>query len=84
MAAGRPLVASRIGGIPELVEQDRTGLLVEPGNADELARAIQRLLDDPVRAAEMGARAKAVARERFSIGRAVAELSAIVLPLLRS
>jgi glycosyltransferase involved in cell wall biosynthesis len=83
MAAGRPLVASRIGGIPELVEHERTGLLVEPGHPDELAGAIQRLLDDPGLAADMGARAKAVAREQYSVERTVAELSGILLPLLR-
>ena len=46
MAAGRPVVASRVGVIPELVEHDVSGLLVDPGNAAELAAAIRGLLGD--------------------------------------
>src|SRR5262249_41248696 len=45
--AGVPVVASRIGGIPELVADGRNGLLFEPGNAADLARAIERLLVEP-------------------------------------
>jgi glycosyltransferase involved in cell wall biosynthesis len=47
MAAGKPVVASRIGGMPETVEDGVAGLIVEPGNADELAKAILRLIRDP-------------------------------------
>jgi glycosyltransferase involved in cell wall biosynthesis len=54
MAAGRPVVATRIGGIPETVEDGVTGLLVEPGNAAELAEALIRLALDPVQRARMG------------------------------
>jgi glycosyltransferase involved in cell wall biosynthesis len=46
MAAGRAVVASRVGGIPELVADGETGLLVEPGDADQLAAAVTRLLRD--------------------------------------
>lgn len=46
MAAGAPVIASRLSGIPELVEDGRTGLLVEPGDAEELAAAISRLASD--------------------------------------
>jgi GT2 family glycosyltransferase/glycosyltransferase involved in cell wall biosynthesis len=45
--AGIPVIASRIGGIPEVVSDGRNGLLFEPGNASDLARVIKRLLDDP-------------------------------------
>jgi glycosyltransferase involved in cell wall biosynthesis len=54
MAAGRPVVASRLGGLPETVLDGVTGLLVEPGNADELAAALERLLDDPGLRQQMG------------------------------
>jgi glycosyltransferase involved in cell wall biosynthesis len=47
MAAGVPVVASNLSGIPELVEDNGTGLLVPPGDARALSRAIQRLLLDP-------------------------------------
>jgi glycosyltransferase involved in cell wall biosynthesis len=54
MAAGVPVVASRIGGIPELVKDGETGFLVEPGNAAELADRLRELLGDTVRARAMG------------------------------
>ena len=46
MAAGVPVVAARAGGIPHVVEDGRTGILVEPGSADELAEGIRRLSRD--------------------------------------
>jgi glycosyltransferase involved in cell wall biosynthesis/tRNA A-37 threonylcarbamoyl transferase component Bud32 len=54
MAAGRPVVASRLSGIPELVEPGHQGLLVPSGDADALAEAIARLLADGEEAARMG------------------------------
>lgn len=46
MSAGTPVVASDIGGLRDVIDHNRSGLLVPPGNAAELARALQRLLDD--------------------------------------
>jgi glycosyltransferase involved in cell wall biosynthesis len=54
MAAGKPVVASRIGGIPETMEDGVTGLLVKPGDAGELASAVGRLAQDPVLREQMG------------------------------
>jgi colanic acid/amylovoran biosynthesis glycosyltransferase len=54
MSAGLPVVASRLSGIPELVEHDRTGLLVEPGDEEELAEALRRLHDDERLRRELG------------------------------
>ena len=54
LARGRPLVATRVGAIPELVRDGVTGLLVPPADPPALARAIQRLLDDPELAAVLG------------------------------
>jgi len=45
--AGVPVVASRIGGIPEVVEDGRSGLLFEPGNATDLARVLKRIIAEP-------------------------------------
>jgi glycosyltransferase involved in cell wall biosynthesis len=47
MSQGTPVVATRVGGVPELVEDGVTGLLVPPGRPDELARALRALLEDP-------------------------------------
>jgi glycosyltransferase involved in cell wall biosynthesis len=47
MAAGVPVVSTAAGGIPEMIDHERTGLLVPPGDAAALAAAIQRVLDDP-------------------------------------
>ena len=55
MSCARPVAASRIGGIPEVVEDGVTGQLVEPGNAEELADAVCRLLEDRETATTMGA-----------------------------
>lgn len=55
MAAGTPVVASRIGGLGEVVLDERTGLLIEPGDAGALARALDRLLTDPDLRSRLGA-----------------------------
>ena len=73
MAAGRPVVATDVGGVRDAVEPGVTGLLVPPGNADALAGAIRRLLEDPAGAAAMGARGRERVRERFSADRMVAD-----------
>jgi len=54
----RPVVAFRVGGLPEIVADGRTGLLVDEGNSAALAAAILRLLLNPGEAAEMGRRAR--------------------------
>jgi len=46
MAAGLPVIASNTGGIPDIIEHEKTGILIEPGNAKELADAIERLAND--------------------------------------
>jgi len=54
MAIGKPVVATMAGGLPEIVDHEKTGLLVPPGNPDGLAAAVLALLQDPARAAAMG------------------------------
>jgi len=54
MAAGLPVVASTVGAIPECVEEDVTGYLIDPGDCDALAERIGRLLDNPVLARQLG------------------------------
>jgi glycosyltransferase involved in cell wall biosynthesis len=64
-ACGLPAVASRAGGIVDVVEDGRSGWLVAPGDAAALAAALAELARDEVLRAEMGRRARAVALARF-------------------
>lgn len=69
--AARPVVASTAEGIPEVVIDGETGLLVPPADAPALAAAIERLLEDPPLATALGARARERAIERFGVERCV-------------
>jgi len=78
---GIPVVASRAGGLPEIVKDGVNGLLVPPGDPEELARALDSLARDPQLLARLGAGARASIDERFSktaycsaIARVIAEL----------
>jgi len=64
-AHGKPMIGSRIGGIPELVEEGQTGLLFEPGNADELQQKIEHLLTNPTQIVEMGRNARRLVEQTF-------------------
>ena len=66
MAAGKPIVATDIGGTKEAIINQETGLLVSPGNAQELAGAIKRMLSDPKLSAQIGAAGKERAKQLFS------------------
>jgi glycogen(starch) synthase len=70
--AGRPVVASAVDGLPEVVAHERTGLLVPPGDAAALAAAIASLLDNPDRAGAMGEAGRHRAENHFSWDRYVA------------
>jgi glycosyltransferase involved in cell wall biosynthesis len=73
LACGLPLVATRIGGIPEIVDDGRTGLLFPRGDHRELARHLRRLMDEPELRRSLGEAARASAVAEFSPGRRVAE-----------
>ena len=70
MAAGVPVVASRVGGLPEIVEDGRTGLLVE-NTAESIARGIATLMHDRSLADALAERGRQRAAERFSVARMV-------------
>jgi len=66
MAQGKPVVASAVGGVPELVVDGETGLLVPPGDVEALAQALRRVLGDPELARRLGEAGRRRVRERFS------------------
>jgi glycosyltransferase involved in cell wall biosynthesis len=66
MAAGLPVVATRVGGVPTAVDHGRTGLLIEPRDVAALSQALAALLTDAPRRKAMGAAARQEAAERFS------------------
>jgi len=65
MAAGLPVIASRVGGIPAVISHERTGLLVLPGDAGALAEALRRLLDRPEWATQLGLAASCSVDSRY-------------------
>ncbi|KAA6184642.1 glycosyltransferase family 4 protein [Thiohalocapsa marina] len=67
-AAAVPIVASRVGGIPEAVRDGINGLLVPPGDVDALGRAVAALLADPALRRRLGAAGRALIEEEFSPG----------------
>jgi glycosyltransferase involved in cell wall biosynthesis len=67
MAAGVPVVATRVGSLPEVIESGRTGVLIEPGNPQGLASALISVLDDPERSRAMAAAAREVVGSRYSV-----------------
>ena len=66
MASGLPIVASRVGGPPEMVSDGETGILVEPDDPSQLSEALLMLLEDPRKVRAMGEASTARARSLFS------------------
>jgi glycosyltransferase involved in cell wall biosynthesis len=67
MAAGKPVIATAVGGLPELIDQGINGVLVPPGDETALARAMTAMANDPLRAKQMGGAGRKIAREKFDI-----------------
>jgi glycosyltransferase involved in cell wall biosynthesis len=83
MALGKPVVACRVGGTPEVVADGETGLLVSPGRPEELAAALVRLLMYPEAAERMGALGERRAREMFDLEQMVSRIEAVYGELVR-
>jgi starch synthase len=82
-AMATPVVASRLGGVEELVEEGRTGLLVPPGDAQSLGAAIARVLRDPELARRMGEAGYARSLREYARGPALEHLLAVYDAVLR-
>jgi sugar transferase (PEP-CTERM/EpsH1 system associated) len=82
MAAGLPIVATHVGGNPEVVDVDRTGLLVPSGDPNALADAVIRVMTDPELAIRFGRAGRARAEQQFDVRGVAATYEALYLELL--
>ena len=82
MALGTPVVASKAAGHIEIIEDERTGLLVSPNDADAFAAAAHRILTDPVLAAALAEEGRSCAIDRYSVERHVRRVAAVYDSLL--
>ena len=83
MAAGKPIVASNVGGIPDLVEHDYNGLLVPPGDEKALAAAIRQLINDPAKAKMMGQRGQERCHQ-FSVESMAEKIDALYMEIFQT
>ncbi len=82
LAAGRPVVATRVGGVPDVVDEGETGFLVRPGDTHALAERIQILARDPERRAAMGAAGRERTLSRYAVERLVDDVDELYRELL--
>jgi glycosyltransferase involved in cell wall biosynthesis len=84
LAAGRPVVATRVGGVPDVVREGEDGFLVEPGDVDALADRLARLAADPELRERLGAAGRARVIPRYSVERLVDDIDLLYRSLLAS
>jgi glycosyltransferase involved in cell wall biosynthesis len=84
LAAGRPVVATRVGGVPDVVTDGVDGFLVEPGDTDAAAERLATLARDPALRARLGDAGSANARERYSVERLVDDVDRLYRELLKT
>jgi glycosyltransferase involved in cell wall biosynthesis len=77
MACSVPVLTTPVGGIPEVVENDRNGILVTPGDVDAIEAALARLLESSAERERLGAAARATIAERFSLDSTIERLAAL-------
>ncbi len=73
MSLGIPCIATRVGGMPEVVKDGENGLIVPPRDSASIARAIERLISDPVERKVLGSRAKETIAKVFTVERSIQE-----------
>jgi glycosyltransferase involved in cell wall biosynthesis len=83
MAAARPVVATNVGGVREVVKDGETGLLVPPRDPEAMAQAILRLLSRPDTGQQLGEAGRRQAFPRHSVGRLLADVERLYLDLAR-
>jgi glycosyltransferase involved in cell wall biosynthesis len=84
LAAGRPVVATKVGGVPDVVDEGETGLLVRPGDTHALAERLEILARDPERRALMGETGRERMLSRYAVERLVSDVDALYRELLET
>src|SRR6266508_6633200 len=82
LAAGRPVVATRVGGVPDVVEEGEDGFLVEPGATEELAERLAQLARDPALREQMGRAGRERVLPRYAVDRLVEDVDRLYRSLL--
>ena len=82
LAAGRPVVATRVGGVPDVVRDGEDGILIDPGSPEQLADALARLAGDPELRARMGDSGRSRMIGRYAVSRLVDDVDALYRELL--
>jgi glycosyltransferase involved in cell wall biosynthesis len=82
LAAGRPVVATRVGGVPDVVQEGRDGFLVDPGATDDLADRLTRLARDPELRERMGAAGRERVLPRYAVARLIDDVDRLYRSLL--
>ena len=82
LAAGRPVVATRVGGVPDVVQEGEDGFLVEPGATDELAERLAQLARDPALRERMGRTGRERVLPRYAVERLVDDVDRLYRSLL--
>ena len=82
LAAGRPVVATRVGGVPDVVQEGEDGFLVEPGATDELADRLAQLARDPALRERMGRAGRERVLPRYAVARLVDDVDRLYRSLL--
>ena len=83
MACAKAVIATRTGGIPEIIQDGHNGILVPPGDADALARAMMDLLAHPDKRAALAENAKKFELRKFSIDKMVSNTEQLYASLLK-
>jgi glycosyltransferase involved in cell wall biosynthesis len=82
LASGCPVVATRVGGVPDVVQDGEDGILIDPGSPEQLANALVLLAGDPELRARMGAAGRTRTMPRYAVSRLIDDVDALYRELL--
>ncbi len=83
MACGRPVVATNVGGVADVVKNRESGILISSGDLENMAKAIVELLKDPAQAEKMGESGRQRVKKTFTVDRLLEDISRLYLVLLK-